>query len=62
VDVETTGSLTRGTTVADERGFWGRPVNAGIATTTDADLFFDDLIERVAAFARERRGGPRGMQ
>ncbi|MBA4020812.1 MAG: nucleoside hydrolase [Gordonia sp.] len=51
VDVETTGSLTRGTTVADERGFWGRPVNAEIATTTDADLFFDDLIERVAAFA-----------
>lgn len=52
VDVETVGPLTRGTTVADERGFWNRPVNAEIATATDADLFFDDLIDRIAAFAR----------
>ena len=51
VDVEVDGTLTRGTTVADERGFWDRPVNAEIATTTDPDLFFDDLIERIAAFA-----------
>jgi inosine-uridine nucleoside N-ribohydrolase len=51
VDVEVDGSLTRGTTVADERGIWGRDHNAEIADRTDPDLFFDDLIDRVAAFA-----------
>jgi purine nucleosidase len=51
VDVEVDGTLTRGTTVADERGFWNRPVNAEIATSTDPDLFFDDLIDRIAPFA-----------
>jgi purine nucleosidase len=51
VDVELNGSLTRGTTVADWRGMWGRPVNAAIATTTDPTAFFDDLIERVGDLA-----------
>lgn len=51
VDVETEGSLTRGTTIADERQFWGRENNADIADATDPELFFDALIERVAAFA-----------
>jgi inosine-uridine nucleoside N-ribohydrolase len=51
VDVEVDGTLTRGTTIADERQFWGRENNAEIADATDPDLFFDDLIERVAAFA-----------
>ena len=51
VDVETEGALTRGTTIADERQFWGRENNADIADATDPELFFDALIERVAAFA-----------
>lgn len=51
VDVELDGTLTRGTTVADWRGMWGRPHNAAIATTTDPAAFFDDLVERVGALA-----------
>ena len=51
VDVELNGTLTRGTTVADWRGMWGRPQNSVIATTTDPSAFFDDLIERVGALA-----------
>ncbi|MDJ0394944.1 nucleoside hydrolase [Rhodococcus sp. G-MC3] len=51
VDVELVGTLTRGTTVADWRGMWGKPLNAAIATTTDPAAFFDDLIERVGALA-----------
>lgn len=52
VDVELAGTLTRGMTVADERGFWGRPANAQIADRTDVDAFFDDLLSRLAELAR----------
>jgi inosine-uridine nucleoside N-ribohydrolase len=52
VDVELAGTLTRGATIADLRGFWGRPANALIATDADPDLFFDDLISRLADLAR----------
>lgn len=52
VDVELTGTLTRGMTVADERGFWRRPANALIAERTDVDAFFEDLLTRLAALAR----------
>ncbi|OZE98666.1 nucleoside hydrolase [Rhodococcus sp. 15-1154-1] len=51
VDVELNGTLTRGTTVADRRGMWGRPNNALIATSTDPKAFFDQLIDRVGALA-----------
>lgn len=51
VDVELVGTLTRGTTVADWRGMWGKPLNAAIATTTDPAAFFDDLIDRVGRLA-----------
>lgn len=51
VDVELTGTLTRGTTVADWRGMWGKEPNAAIATHTDPQAFFDELIERVGALA-----------
>ncbi|SIR88936.1 nucleoside hydrolase [Williamsia sterculiae] len=61
VDVELDGTLTRGTTVADERGMWGRPPNAEIATRTDPDAFFDDLVTTVARLAAavgtQRRSG-----
>lgn len=52
VDVELTGTLTRGTTVADTRGFWNREPNALIATSTDVDAFFDDLLSQLADLAR----------
>ncbi|MDQ1180390.1 nucleoside hydrolase [Rhodococcus sp. SORGH_AS_0301] len=51
VDVELVGTLTRGTTVADRRGFWGRRPNAAIAVSTDPDAFFDHLLATVGAFA-----------
>ena len=51
VDVELTGRLTRGMTVADERSMTGEP-NARIATETDVDAVFDELIDRIARFAR----------
>ncbi|MGB6183206.1 MAG: nucleoside hydrolase [Rhodococcus sp. (in: high G+C Gram-positive bacteria)] len=54
IDVELVGSLTRGTTVADRRGFWGRGPNAAIAVRTEAAAFFDHLLDTVGAFAAGR--------
>lgn len=51
VDVELVGTLTRGTTVADRTGMWGREPNAAIATRTDPEAFFGQLIERVGQLA-----------
>ncbi|WP_272939081.1 nucleoside hydrolase [Mycolicibacterium diernhoferi] len=52
VDVELTGTLTRGMTVADWRGHWGRDHNARIGIGVDPAAFFDRFIERVGPFAR----------
>ncbi|QGN34278.1 nucleoside hydrolase [Microlunatus sp. Gsoil 973] len=52
VDVELSGTLTRGTTIADTRGFWGRSPNAQIAVETDVGAFFDDLLMVLADLAR----------
>lgn len=43
VDVELTGTLTRGETVADWLGRWGKEPNAEIIRTIDADPFLDHL-------------------
>ncbi len=51
IDVELTGTLTRGMTVADWRGHWGRYPNAHIGIEVDADAFFDRFIARVGPFA-----------
>jgi purine nucleosidase len=51
VDVELTGTLTRGMTVADWRGHWGRAPNAHIGVETDPEVFFDRFIARVGPFA-----------
>jgi purine nucleosidase len=51
VDVELTGTLTRGMTVADWRGHWGRAPNAHIGVETNPDVFFDRFIARVGPFA-----------
>jgi purine nucleosidase len=51
VDVELTGTLTRGMTVADWSGAWGRYPNAHIGVEVDPEAFFDRFIARVGPFA-----------
>ncbi|KUH84830.1 nucleoside hydrolase [Mycobacterium sp. IS-1556] len=52
VDVELTGTLTRGMTIADWSNRWGRKPNALIGVDVDPGAFFDRFIARVGAFAR----------
>ena len=52
VDVELTGTLTRGMTIADWSGRWGREPNALIGIDVDPEGFFNRFIERVGEFAR----------
>ncbi|RDI63633.1 nucleoside hydrolase [Nocardia pseudobrasiliensis] len=52
VDVELTGAITRGATIADWAGMWGREPNADIVIGTDPAQFFDRLIARVGDYAR----------
>ena len=54
VDVELAGTLTRGMTVADWSGHWGRQPNALIGVEVDPAAFFDRFIGRVGPFARLR--------
>ena len=51
VDVELTGTLTRGMTVTDWSGRWGREPNALIGIGVDPAVFFDRFVDRVGAFA-----------
>jgi purine nucleosidase len=53
VDVELTGTLTRGMTIADWSRRWGREPNALIGVDVDPAAFFDRFIARVGAFARQ---------
>ncbi|EHI10439.1 nucleoside hydrolase [Mycolicibacterium thermoresistibile] len=52
VDVELTGTLTRGMTIADWSGRWGREPNALIGVEVDPATFFDRFIERVGPLAK----------
>ncbi|AFM15936.1 Inosine-uridine nucleoside N-ribohydrolase [Mycolicibacterium chubuense NBB4] len=52
VDVELTGTLTRGMTIADWSRRWGREPNAVIGVDVDPAAFFDRFIDRVGAFAK----------
>ena len=52
VDVELTGTLTRGMTIADWSHRWGRKLNAQIGIRVEPDVFFDRFISRVGAFAK----------
>ena len=52
VDVELSGRLTRGMTVVDWEGQWGRPHNADVAIDVDAERFLDELVLRLAELAR----------
>jgi purine nucleosidase len=51
VDVELTGTLTRGMTVTDWSGRWGRKPNALIGVGVDSTVFFDRFVGRVGPFA-----------
>ncbi|BBY17400.1 nucleoside hydrolase [Mycolicibacterium litorale] len=51
VDVELAGTLTRGMTIADWNGRWGRPPNALVGIGVDAGAFFERFIARVGPFA-----------
>jgi purine nucleosidase len=51
VGVELAGTLTRGMTVADWRGHWGRAPNAHIGVETNPEVFFERFIARVGPFA-----------
>ena len=51
VDVELTGTLTRGMTVTDWSGRWGRKANALIGVGVDPTAFFDRFVDRVGPFA-----------
>ena len=57
VDVETSGELTTGMTVADRRHLTGHAPNLDVAVTADVDTFLDRLIERVGDLAASRAGG-----
>lgn len=52
VAVELTGTLTRGMTIADWSGRWGRQPNARVGVTVDPEEFFTRFIQRVGPFAR----------
>jgi purine nucleosidase len=52
VDVELDGSLTRGMTVVDWHGLWGRAPNADVAVQVDAARLLEELVGRIAALAR----------
>jgi purine nucleosidase len=56
VDVELAGRLTRGATIADWRGDWGRAPNVDVAVRVDADAVLERLVERLAALARQVAG------
>ena len=50
VDVETTGDITRGRTVVDDRGQPGEPPNVDVALDIDRAAFADLVIEAVASY------------
>ena len=50
VDVETTGELTRGRTVVDDRGVPGPAGNVDVALEIDRARFVDMLIEAVGHY------------
>jgi purine nucleosidase len=52
IDVELTGTLTRGMTIADWSNRWGREPNALIGIDVDSSVFFNRFIERVGTFAQ----------
>jgi purine nucleosidase len=54
VDVETTGEITAGMTVADRRRLTGNAPNLDVAVEADIPEFLDRLVERVGGLAADR--------
>ncbi|MEO5965015.1 MAG: nucleoside hydrolase, partial [Candidatus Limnocylindrales bacterium] len=54
VDVDTSGGLGDGQTIADWRGLWGRTPNVDVAVSADAPRFLHDLVERIGGMAEGR--------
>jgi purine nucleosidase len=52
VDIETTGALTSGMTVADWRGVWRRAPNAEVAVAVNAEATIAQFLERMERLAR----------
>jgi purine nucleosidase len=52
VDVETTGALTRGMTVADWRGVWKRKSNADVAVEVRGEAMIEQFVARMERLAR----------
>jgi purine nucleosidase len=59
VDVETSGRLTTGMTVADRRRTTGHTPNADVAVSADAGEFLERLIDRVGGLAADRAAASR---
>ena len=47
VEVETHGELTKGCSVADWRGRWGKPVNCEVLVTVDRDRFDQAFVDAI---------------
>ncbi len=60
VDVETSGRITTGETVADWRHQWGRPPNCDLAVSAASAVFLERFIERVGALAERMAGAGAG--
>jgi purine nucleosidase len=56
VDVELVGSLTRGMTVVDWHGLWGRSPNADVVVEIDVERFLDEVVGRIATLAEHSAG------
>jgi purine nucleosidase len=52
VDVELAGSLTRGMTVVDWHGLWGRKPNADVVVAIDVERFLGELVDGLAGLDR----------
>lgn len=55
VDVETSGAISSGQTIADWRHLWNRPPNVAVAVDADVPTFLDRLVQRIGGLA-ERFG------
>ena len=56
VDVDASGGLADGQTIADWRGHWGRSPNADVAVEVDSVEFLRRLVERMGDLAASRGG------
>lgn len=52
VDIETSGEITDGMTLADWRGVWGRPPNAQVAVSVRADAMIEAFLAAMERLAR----------